>query len=325
MNTLIRFTLLISLTASVSVSCFAAETAEKIKALIVDGQNNHYVWPKSTVMMKQYLEETGLFEVDVYRYKPLWRIKGHDEYLEMFNTKAQFIVDNPTLDKDFAPVFTDYDVVIGNMGYNATPWPSETQSAFEQYMQNGGGFVSVHAANNAFPHWVEYNKMVGVSGWGGRTEQHGPHVYFDNEGNEIRDFSKGDAGAHGNKHEFTLTAQQAHPIIEGMPTKWRHTKDECYGKLRGPANNLTVLATALCPTSEKGTGLHEPMLMVVRYGNGRIFHSTLGHDDYSFESVGFISTFQRGTEWAATKQVTIAVPVDFPNETQSSARSFSLK
>ena len=38
----------------------------QLKALIIDGQNNHAVWPKSTIMMKQYLEETGLFEVDIH-------------------------------------------------------------------------------------------------------------------------------------------------------------------------------------------------------------------------------------------------------------------
>ena len=31
----------------------------QVQVLIVDGQNNHSVWPKSTIMMKQYLEETG--------------------------------------------------------------------------------------------------------------------------------------------------------------------------------------------------------------------------------------------------------------------------
>jgi hypothetical protein len=46
-----------------------AAAAEKMKALIVDGQNNHAVWPKSTVMMKQYLEDSGLFEVEVARTK----------------------------------------------------------------------------------------------------------------------------------------------------------------------------------------------------------------------------------------------------------------
>jgi len=50
---------------------FSAEA--KVKVLIVDGQNNHEVWPKSTIMMKQYLEETGLFEVDICRTKFTWK------------------------------------------------------------------------------------------------------------------------------------------------------------------------------------------------------------------------------------------------------------
>ena len=37
-----------------------------LKALIIDGQNNHYVWPKTTMMMKDYLEQTGLFEVNIH-------------------------------------------------------------------------------------------------------------------------------------------------------------------------------------------------------------------------------------------------------------------
>lgn len=36
----------------------AAATPAKIRVLIVDGQNNHTVWPKSTAMMKTYLEAT---------------------------------------------------------------------------------------------------------------------------------------------------------------------------------------------------------------------------------------------------------------------------
>ena len=32
----------------------SASAQTKLKALIVDGQNNHLVWPKSTIMMKQY-------------------------------------------------------------------------------------------------------------------------------------------------------------------------------------------------------------------------------------------------------------------------------
>ncbi|MEN9362764.1 MAG: hypothetical protein RI903_72, partial [Bacteroidota bacterium] len=43
-----------------------------IKTLIVDGQNNHDQWPKVTAMMKQFLEQTGLFRVDVQRTRYTW-------------------------------------------------------------------------------------------------------------------------------------------------------------------------------------------------------------------------------------------------------------
>ena len=43
------------------------QAATPMKALIIDGQNNHGMWPKTTVMMKKYLEESGLFTVDVKR------------------------------------------------------------------------------------------------------------------------------------------------------------------------------------------------------------------------------------------------------------------
>lgn len=59
-------------------------------------------------------------------------------------------------------------MIISNFGYNAAPWPKETQKSFEKYMHDGGGFVSVHAADNCFPEWLEYNRMIGLGGWGGR-------------------------------------------------------------------------------------------------------------------------------------------------------------
>ena len=47
-------------------------------------------------------------------------------------------------------------------------------------------------------------------------------------------------------------------------------------------------------------------------GKGRIFHTTLGHDIAAMSCVGFITTLQRGTEWAATGKVTQSVPASFP-------------
>lgn len=299
----------------------------KLKALIIDGQNNHQVWPKSTQMMKTYLENSALFSVDIYRTKTLWRSTGYDNYIAkhpLNDGKTYHALKSPETDSTFKPNFKDYDVVISNFGWKTAAWPDETKRAFEQYMKTGGGFVVIHAANNAFPNWLAFNKMIGLGGWGGRNETHGPYLYYNKAGDLIRDNAKGNGGAHGPAHEFQIELRNTnHPITKGLPKRWLHSKDELYAKLRGPAENITILASAYSQNVENGDVRHEPVLMTVNYHQGRIFHSTLGHDDISFSSVGFITTFLRGAEWAASGQVTQPVPTDFPTAEQTSTRVFN--
>ena len=88
----------------------------------------------------------------------------------------------------------------------------------------------------------------------------------------------------------------------------------------GRAKNMTVLATAYSDPKNKGTGRDEPMIMVLHYGKGRIFHTTMGHDVFALSCVGFMTIFQRGTQWAATGQVTQKVPADFPTANTVSYR-----
>lgn len=275
-----------------------AGAAEPVRALIVDGQNNHQVWPLTTRMMKHYLEQTQLFQVDVATTKP-----------------------NGT-DPDFRPDFSKYAVVVSN--YNGAAWPQETQQALTDYVRSGGGLVIVHAANNAFGNWPEYNQMIGLGGWDGRTEKSGPYLYANPQGDLIRDTSAGPGGHHGAQHEFSVVVRdREHPITKGMPLEWLHTKDELYDFLRGPAVNMHVLATAYADPSTGGSDRHEPMIFTVQYGKGRVFHTPMGHADYSQECVGFITTLQRGTEWSATGKVTIPIPDDFPTATSTSSRKFT--
>jgi type 1 glutamine amidotransferase len=160
--------------------------------------------------------------------------------------------------------------------------------------------------------------MTGLGGWYGRTEKHGPYVYLDEKGKVVRDTSPGDGGHHGPQHEFQIrTRDPKHPIMQGLPPVWMHTKDELYDKLRGPAENMHILATAHASPEFDGSGRHEPMLMTLEYGGGRVFHTVLGHADYSINCVGFITTLQRGTEWAATGKVTQDVPKNFPTAEKS--------
>ena len=300
-----------------------AQGEGKLKALIVDGQNNHAVWPKSTIMMREYLRESGLFDVEVARTRYLWKWEREESWLELAGTGDSEKLKKPQADPDFAPDFSKYDLVVSNFGWNAAGWPEETRLSFEKYMKEGGGFVVVHAANNSWPEWKEFNRMIGVGGWGGRSEKDGPYVYINDKGEVVRDESPGKCGAHGPQSEFVVTMRdKEHPITKGLPDFWMHGKDECYSMLRGPAENLTILATACDTPALQKAGRHEPMLMVIDYGEGRVFHTTLGHDTPAFESVGFITTFLRGAEWAATGKVTQSVPEDFPKADAPSLRGF---
>lgn len=100
--------------------------------------------------------------------------------------------------------------------------------------------------------------------------------------------------------------------MKGLPKVWMHAGDELYATLRGPGENMTILATAYSDPANQGTGHDEPVLMTIRYGKGRVFHTTMGHDIAALACVGFITTFQRGAEWAATGKVTQKVPANFP-------------
>ncbi|MEM1061237.1 MAG: ThuA domain-containing protein [Planctomycetota bacterium] len=307
---------------------WAGPADAQLKALIIDGQNNHDVWPKSTVMMKQYLEDSGLFVVDIDRTRFTWRgERAQADWLPRAGVGPTEDLPKPKADPDFKPDFDGYDVVISNFGNSAAEWPEETKWAFVEYMQSGGGFVSVHAADNSFGRWDEYNRIIGLGGWGGRKAASGPYVYYDDAGELVRDdTTPGGAGAHGAQHEILVTVRDpSHPITRGLPSRWLTGKDECYAKLRGPAESMTVLATGKDTTDRAPTDRHEPLLMTIEYGEGRTFHTTLGHGATAFESVGFIVTFLRGTEWAATGAVTQPIPADFPTASDATRREFVLK
>ncbi len=314
-----------------------------LKALIIDGQNNHYVWPKTTMMMKSYLEETGLFEVAINRSDSLWLgIKYNKDrpvplegYIDQFpiEVSPKGISKDPVSTSNRTIDFSQYDLIISNHGAETPDWPASTKTSFENYMKNGGGLIVVHAADNAWGNWKEFNKMIGLGAWGGRDSLTGPYVYYNDENKIEKDPSSGICATHGLEHEFVIsTRAPEHPIMKGLPKEWLHAKDELYDRMRGPFENATILATAFSDVNKneqpwspaaKGTGWNVPTLMAINYGKGRIFHTTLGHFDYSMECKGFITTLQRGSEWAATGKVTQAVPADFPSKTQTNSRRWT--
>ncbi len=262
------------------------------KTLIITGQNNHE-WKTSSPILKQILDQTGMFKAE--------------------------IMTTPEKDGDmntFNPDFSKYKLVV--LDYNGDSWSEKTNSTFLDYVSGGGGVVIYHAADNSFPEWKEYNEMIGLGGWGNRTEKDGPYVYY--KRNElVIDTTAGIGGSHGKRREFMVTNRITdHPVTKGLPSRWLHGTDELYSQLRGPAKNMEVLATAFADSAMGGgTMRDEPMLMTITFGKGRIFHTAMGHADEgggpAMQCVGFITTFQRGAEWAVTGDVTQDVPWDFPS------------
>lgn len=276
----------------------AEEAAGELDALIVTGQNSHN-WEESSQVLKKVLEDTGLFRVD----------------LAVYSEGSQ---------RTFHPDFRGYRVVV--LDFCGGDWPERTKRAFVEYVRGGGGVVVYHNAGNAFPDWPEYLQIIGLGG-GDRSGEAGPFVYWEKQGPAL-DKSGGFAGRHGYVHDFSVEIRDSeHPVTAGLPQRWMHAADELYGLLRGNAPNLRILATSHSDLLQKGTGRHEPVLFVNSFGQGRIFHTTLGHASGkgpfpALECVGFIVTFQRGAEWAATGQVTQNLPADFPvllRETASAA------
>lgn len=275
----------------------------KQKILVVTGQSSKYHnWALQSRTFKQMLHQTGLFNVD--------SIIAPEKGADM---------------SEFNPEWSKYAAVV--LDYDGDEWSEATKRSFVEYMHNGGGLIVVHGSDNAFPDWKEYNRMIGVGGWAGRTEAWGPKVRW-REGKKVLDESPGTA-QHPAGHDFLVVNRAPeHPIMKGVPNAWLHANDELYSQLRGPAENLTVLATASASTSMRnGTGENEPILMALAYGKGRVFHTTLGHvsprekkPPASIRCAGFVVTLQRGTEWAATGIVTQEIPKDFPAADATSVR-----
>jgi type 1 glutamine amidotransferase len=167
-------------------------------------------------------------------------------------------------------------------------WPPETRRAFVDFVRHGGGFVTVHAGGSSFydDTWPTYHELV-IARYGfGQT-------------------------AHGVQHAFAVQIEDGqHPITRGMRDFFLH--DELWHR---PAvvSGATVLASAFSSTESKGSGQYEPVAFVRRFGQGRCFATLLGHGPRALRNPAFTALLARGTEWAATGNVTLPLPANWPD------------
>ncbi|MDR2919324.1 MAG: ThuA domain-containing protein [Tannerella sp.] len=292
MKTILKITILCFLSLAMIPEI---DAQQKIKTMIVTGQDGSHWWKGGSEAIKMILENSNLFSVDIL-ITPDW-----NEDISGFN-----------------PDFKKYDLVVIN--YGGTTWAEAARSKLEQFVSGGGGVVVVHSSVVGMDNWKGYNEMIGLGAWNGRNEKDGPYVYWHND-QFVYDYSPGWAGYHGLQHSSTIIHRNPeHPILKGLPEEWLHFKDEIYARLRGPARNMDILATTYEVPEDGREGRHEPILWTVKYGKGNVFVTLLGHAGndpelrYAMECTGFQVTLLRGAEWVATGKVTQEAPKDFPNK-----------
>ena len=178
-----------------------------------------------------------------------------------------------------------------------------------------------------------------MAGLGWRDSGAGGRIFLEDSGEIIYvPTHRGIGPGHGRLHTFQVKNRQPdHPIMKDIPDLWMHGMDELYHGMRGPAKNLTILASAYSAKEQWGSGEHEPLLWTTAFGQGRVVSTVLGHllDPRSTEDrliewsrrqegaasvngtnavycVGYQTLIVRSVEWAATGTVTITIPERFP-------------
>jgi type 1 glutamine amidotransferase len=228
-----------------------------IETLLLTGQNNHD-WARSAPFCRDLLQRSGKFNVRLAE-KP-----------------AEALADRAGLAK-YSLFFVDY---------NGPDWGQPARDNFVEAVRNGAGVCILHAANNAFTGWKEFEEICALA-WRQGT-------------------------SHGAYHRFDVKiTDPQHPITKGLPPVLKAHPDELYHRLVHLHNTpYQTIATAFSSPESRGTGNDEPVLVVKNYGKGRIFHCILGHvwaggGMDTFENPDFQRVLLRGCEWAATGKATL--------------------
>jgi type 1 glutamine amidotransferase len=252
----------------------SAAAPRKIQVLIVTGQDAH-PWRETSPFLKEILNQTGRFEVRVTE-----EFRGSTlETLSFYDVAVL--------------VYSDEKLTIPR-------WSQATKDALLTFVSSGKGLVVYHHSAASFQDWADFEKLCGCV-WRTGQSHHAP------------------------VHDYRVDVKDAdHPIMRGIPPFMAKT-DELYAGLKcQPPANFHVLATGFDDHSlyvpkprevlPAGPSQDEPLLWTVPFGAGRVFATMLGNDMRAVRTPGFITTFVRGTEWAATGAVTIPVPPELAGQ-----------
>jgi hypothetical protein len=283
---------------------------EPIKVLIVDGMSNHS-WEQTTKIVRAVYALGGFFSVDVSTAPKVAAASAWEAW---------------------KPDFRQYEVVL--MNYNSGDasgslnWPADKRALLEDFVKGGGGLYILHAANNSFPDWPEYNKMI-ATGW--RKSGFGSAIKVESDLKlTLIPPGTGSGTEHGNRADAPIRILKRHPINKGYPDAYLASTLEIYQYARGPAANCEVLSYAYDGPASGNSNINWPIEILIDYGKGQVYNATPGHVwagesmPNAVRDVSFQTTLLRATEWLARKEILYPVPEDFNTETKVVFRNLVL-
>ena len=121
------------------------------------------------------------------------------------------------------------------------------------------------------------------------------HTYRKADVDDWREFLGVTSRHHEHQSEYPITVtDKEHPAMAGFPQPYRSAKDELY-VVEKTWPNTKVLAKS---TSEKN-GKSYPVIWTNAYGKARVFGTTFGHSNETFQDPTFLKLVVQGTVWAA--------------------------
>lgn len=143
------------------------------------------------------------------------------------------------------------------------------KQALKAYINNGGGFVGIHAATDVNYEWEWYGKMVGA--------------YFNN---------------HPAVQEVKLDiVMPKNKMVKGLPQPWMHT-DEWYNfKSMNPDVKVLIKADETSYEGGKMNNNH-PVSWYHKFDGGKVFYTALGHTKECYTDSLFLKHMLAGMKWA---------------------------
>lgn len=123
------------------------------------------------------------------------------------------------------------------------------------------------------------------------------HTYRDAKIDDWRQMLGVTSRRHDHKSNYQVkNAKPEHPVMKDFPKEWTTPSDELY-IIEKVWPDTEVLATSV---SEKTGDLH-PVIWTHTYGKARVFGTTYGHANETFEDKVFLDVVINGLKWAAGK------------------------